>query len=157
MVTSLIHHERIITTTPKAKELRRVADKMVTHAKIGNLHHRRLASGVVQERSAVVKLFEILGPRYQGRPGGYTRILKLARPRRGDSADMSVIEFVDREGASLKKFRLVTLDYFTILTTTIALLLLLTLSHTQANFDRHDRYLQYQQQVLRQAFTATSR
>ena len=98
MVTSLIHHERIITTTPKAKELRRVADKMVTHAKVGSLHHRRLASGVVQERSAVVKLFEILGPRYQGRPGGYTRILKLARPRRGDSADMSVIEFVDREG-----------------------------------------------------------
>ena len=100
MVTSLIHHERIITTTPKAKELRRVADKMVTHAKVGSLHHRRLASGVVQERSAVVKLFEILGPRYQGRPGGYTRILKLARPRRGDSADMAVIEFVDREGNS---------------------------------------------------------
>ena len=98
MVTSLIHHERIITTTPKAKELRRVADKMITHAKVGSLHHRRLASGVVQERSAVVKLFEILGPRYQGRPGGFTRILKLARPRRGDSADMSVIEFVDREG-----------------------------------------------------------
>ena len=92
MVTSLIHHERIITTTPKAKELRRVAENMVTHAKKGDLHHRRLAAGVVQERSAVVKLFEILGPRYKERPGGYTRILKLAKPRRGDSADMSVIE-----------------------------------------------------------------
>ena len=61
MVTSLIHHERIITTTPKAKELRRVAEKMITHAKIGSLHQRRLAAGVVQEKSAVVKLFEILG------------------------------------------------------------------------------------------------
>ena len=98
MVTSLIHHERIMTTTPKAKELRRVADQMVTHAKNGTLHHRRLAAGVVQERSAVVKLFEILGPRYKDRPGGYTRVLKLARQRRGDSAEMAVIEFVDREG-----------------------------------------------------------
>jgi large subunit ribosomal protein L17 len=104
MVTSLIHHERIITTTPKAKELRRVAENMVTHAKKGDLHHRRLAAGVVQERSAVVKLFEILGPRYKERPGGYTRIMKLAKPRRGDSADMSVIEFVDREG-ELRKAR----------------------------------------------------
>ena len=61
MVTSLIYHERIMTTTPKAKELRRVAEKMITHAKVGNLHHRRLASGVVREKAAVVKLFEILG------------------------------------------------------------------------------------------------
>ena len=98
MVTSLIHHERITTTSAKAKELRRVAEKMITHAKVGNLHHRRLAAAVVRERSAVVKLFEILGPRYQERPGGYTRIMKFAKPRRGDSADMSVIEFVDREG-----------------------------------------------------------
>jgi large subunit ribosomal protein L17 len=104
MVTSLIHHERIITTTPKAKELRRVAENMITHAKIGDLHRRRLAGAVVRERSAVVKLFEILGPRYKERPGGYTRIMKLAKPRRGDSADMSVIEFVDREG-ELRKAR----------------------------------------------------
>jgi large subunit ribosomal protein L17 len=65
MVTSLIHHERIMTTTPKAKELRKIADNMITHAKEGNLHHRRLASGVVRDRAAVVKLFEILGPRYK--------------------------------------------------------------------------------------------
>lgn len=65
MVTSLIKHERIMTTTARAKELRRVAEKMVTYAKKGSLHHRRLAMGVVQELPAVVKLFEILGPRYQ--------------------------------------------------------------------------------------------
>mmetsp|Transcript_28300 Transcript_28300/g.28595 ORF Transcript_28300/g.28595 Transcript_28300/m.28595 type:complete len:134 (+) Transcript_28300:188-589(+) len=98
MVTSLIYHERIMTTTPKAKELRRVAEKMVTHAKIGNLHHRRLAGAVVREPAALVKLFGILGPRYANRPGGYTRVMKLQLPRRGDSADMSYIEFVDREG-----------------------------------------------------------
>ena len=104
MVTSLIHHERIMTTAPRAKELRRVAEAMVTHAKVGNLHHRRLAAGVVRERSAVVKLFEILGPRYKERPGGYTRVMKLAKQRRGDSAEMAIIEFVDREG-ELRKAR----------------------------------------------------
>lgn len=104
MVTSLIHHERIMTTSPRAKELRRVAEQMVTHAKVGNLHHRRLAAGVVREQSAVVKLFEILGPRYKEREGGYTRVMKLAKPRRGDSAEMSIIEFVDREG-ELRKAR----------------------------------------------------
>ena len=104
MVTSLIHHERIMTTAPRAKELRRVAEAMVTHAKVGNLHHRRLAAGVVRESSAVVKLFEILGPRYKERPGGYTRVMKLAKQRRGDSAEMAIIEFVDREG-ELRKAR----------------------------------------------------
>ena len=104
MVTSLIHHERIMTTVHRAKELRRVAEAMVTHAKEGSLHHRRLAAGVVRERSAVVKLFEILGPRYKERPGGYTRVMKLAKQRRGDSAEMAIIEFVDREG-ELRKAR----------------------------------------------------
>ena len=65
MVTSLIYHERIMTTTPKAKELRRVTEKMVTLAKKGTLHHRRLASAFVREKPAVVKLFEIIGPRYE--------------------------------------------------------------------------------------------
>jgi large subunit ribosomal protein L17 len=65
MVTSLIKHERIMTTTAKAKELRRVAEKMVTHAKIGTLHHRNLAGAVVRERPALTKLFHILGPRYE--------------------------------------------------------------------------------------------
>jgi large subunit ribosomal protein L17 len=65
MVTSLIKHERIMTTTAKAKELRKVAERMVTHAKKGGQHHYRIAGGVVRERAALVKLFEILGPRYQ--------------------------------------------------------------------------------------------
>ena len=65
MVTSLIKHERIMTTTAKAKELRRVAEKMVTHAKVATLHHRRLASAVVREKPMLVKLFDILGPRYR--------------------------------------------------------------------------------------------
>jgi len=98
MVTSLIYHERIMTTTPRAKELRRVAEKMVTHAKKANQHHRRLARAFVREEAAVVKLFGILGPRYEDRDGGYTRIMKLGKKRQGDSADMSYIEFVDREG-----------------------------------------------------------
>eukprot|EP00981_Chlorochromonas_danica_P002669 scaffold521_cov177-Ochromonas_danica.AAC.23 len=92
MVTSLIKHERIMTTTARAKELRRVADKMITHAKKGDLHHQRLAGAVVREKPALVKLFEILGPRYKERCGGYTRVMKLGRPRKGDSADMSFIE-----------------------------------------------------------------
>ena len=65
MVTSLIHHERIMTTTPRAKELRRVAENMITYAKIGDQHHWRLAQGIVREKSAVAKLFTILGPRYK--------------------------------------------------------------------------------------------
>ena len=77
--------------------MRRVADNMITHAKKGDLHSRRMASAVVREKAAVVKLFEILGPRYEERPGGYTRILKLGQPRKEDSADMCYTEFVDRE------------------------------------------------------------
>ena len=98
MVTSLIYHERVKTTTPKAKELRKMADKMITYAKKGDLHNRRLASAYVKEKAALVKLFEILGPRYSERNGGYTRVMKIAQPRLNDSAKMSFIEFVDREG-----------------------------------------------------------
>lgn len=98
MATSLIKHERIMTTTARAKELRRVAEKLVTHAKGRTLHHRQLAGAVVREKAVLVKLFEILGPRYEHRSGGYTRVMKLARARRGDAADMSYIEFVDRDG-----------------------------------------------------------
>ncbi|CAM9171488.1 unnamed protein product [Discosporangium mesarthrocarpum] len=104
MVTSLIYHERIRTTVARAKELRKVADNMVTHAKDGSLHHRRMAAAVVREKAAVVKLFEVLGPRYKEREGGYTRVLKLQRPRPGDKADMAVIEYVDR-GGELRKAR----------------------------------------------------
>ena len=85
-----------MTTTPRAKELRKLADRMITHAKDGSLHKRRLAAGVVRENAALVKLFEILGPRYTDRPGGYTRVMKLAKNRKGDSAEMAFIEFIDR-------------------------------------------------------------
>lgn len=97
MVTQLIQHERITTTLTKAKALRRVADKMVTHGKKGNLHHRRLAAAYVRDRESVSKLFDELAPRYEGRPGGYTRVLR-AGFRTGDNAPMAVIEWVDREG-----------------------------------------------------------
>eukprot|EP00555_Chaetoceros_dichaeta_P003776 CAMPEP_0198249402 /NCGR_PEP_ID=MMETSP1447-20131203/946_1 /TAXON_ID=420782 /ORGANISM="Chaetoceros dichaeta, Strain CCMP1751" /LENGTH=134 /DNA_ID=CAMNT_0043934027 /DNA_START=178 /DNA_END=582 /DNA_ORIENTATION=- len=98
MVTSLINHERIVTTVPKAKELRRVAEKMVTHAKKDTIHARRLANRVIREKPALTKLFEILGPRYQDREGGYTRVMKLSKNRAGDNAPMAVIEYVDRPG-----------------------------------------------------------
>lgn len=98
MVTSLIKHERIETTVAKAKELRHVADKVVGHAKKGDIHNRQLAARIVREKPALTKLFEILGPRYADRDGGYTRVLKLAKPRKGDNAPMAIIEYVDRPG-----------------------------------------------------------
>ena len=96
MVTSLIHHERIETTVPKAKELRRVAENMVTLAKRGDMHAKRQANAVVRDHIALHKLWSVLGPNYAERNGGYTRILKT-RNRRGDNAPMAYIEFVDRE------------------------------------------------------------
>lgn len=98
MVTSLINHERIVTTVPKAKELRRVAEKVITQAKQNSIHSRRQADKIVREPAALTKLFEVLGPRYQDRDGGYTRVLKLSKNRRGDNAEMAVIEYVDRPG-----------------------------------------------------------
>eukprot|EP00511_Aplanochytrium_stocchinoi_P002132 CAMPEP_0204829338 /NCGR_PEP_ID=MMETSP1346-20131115/7455_1 /ASSEMBLY_ACC=CAM_ASM_000771 /TAXON_ID=215587 /ORGANISM="Aplanochytrium stocchinoi, Strain GSBS06" /LENGTH=129 /DNA_ID=CAMNT_0051959035 /DNA_START=170 /DNA_END=559 /DNA_ORIENTATION=- len=97
MVTSLIHYERIKTTVPKAKELRRVADWMVTLGKKGSLHARRQSLKVVRDKAAMHKLFDVLGPRYINRPGGFTRIVRVGH-RRGDAADMCVMEFVDKEG-----------------------------------------------------------
>lgn len=93
MATSLFLHERIETTTAKAKELRPYAERLITLAKRGDLHARRLAAAKIQDRDAVGKLFDELGPRYSERPGGYTRILKLGA-RKGDAADMSLIELV---------------------------------------------------------------
>ena len=98
MVTSLIKHERIVTTTPKAKTVAPLLEKMVTFAKGGTLAHRRLAGAVVREEPMLTKLFGIIGPRYTDRAGGYTRIVKLSGHRKGDAADMAVVEFVDREG-----------------------------------------------------------
>ena len=96
MAASLIRHEQIVTTLPKAKELRRVTEKLITKAKRGGLHNRRLAASELREEAMVKKLFEVLGPRYENRPGGYTRVLK-AGFRYGDMAPMAVIELVDRD------------------------------------------------------------
>jgi large subunit ribosomal protein L17 len=96
LATALLEHERIITTEPKAKELRRVADKLVTLGKRGNLHARRQALQVVQSNAVVQKLFNEIAPRFAERQGGYTRILRLGY-RPGDAAAMAVIELVDSQ------------------------------------------------------------
>ncbi len=98
MVTSLIEHEQIRTTDAKAKELRRVVDKMITLGKRGTLHARRQAAAYVRTRTAVTKLFSEVADRFRERPGGYTRIIKLGT-RVGDAAQMSMIELVDRGDA----------------------------------------------------------
>jgi large subunit ribosomal protein L17 len=96
MAGSLIKHEQIITTLPKAKELRPFVEKLITLAKKGDLSARRKASALLIEEQWAVKLFETLGPRYAERQGGYTRIMK-AGFRYGDNAPMAVIEFMDRD------------------------------------------------------------
>jgi len=96
LATALIKHEQIVTTLPKAKDLRRVADRLITLAKKGDLHARRLAFSRIRDEAMVAKLFDTLGPRYAARPGGYTRVMK-AGFRYGDSAPMAVIELVDRD------------------------------------------------------------
>ncbi|MFL5258345.1 MAG: 50S ribosomal protein L17 [Hyphomicrobiales bacterium] len=96
MAAALIKHEQIVTTLPKAKDLRPVVEKLVTLAKKGGLHARRQAISQVRDEAQVRKLFTVLAPRYSERKGGYTRVLK-AGFRYGDSAPMAVIEFVDRD------------------------------------------------------------
>jgi large subunit ribosomal protein L17 len=96
MSAALIKHEQIVTTLPKAKDLRPVVEKLITLGKRGDLHARRLAMSQIRDDAMVKKLFEVLGPRYKGRPGGYCRVLK-AGFRYGDNAAMAVIEFVDRD------------------------------------------------------------
>ena len=96
LASALIKHEQIITTLPKAKDLRPIVEKLVTLAKRGDLHARRQAIAELRDPPMVKKLFEVLGPRYASRNGGYTRVLK-AGYRHGDSAPVGVIEFVDRD------------------------------------------------------------
>lgn len=96
MAGSLIEHEQIKTTLPKAKELKRIADKLVTLAKRGDLHARRQAAARLKQDAHVAKLFDVLGPRYAERQGGYVRVLK-AGFRYGDMAPMAIVEFVDRD------------------------------------------------------------
>jgi len=98
MAAALIKHEQIKTTLPKAKELRPVVEKLVTLSRRGadNLHARRQALAQIRDEAQVKKLFDVIGPRYSDRPGGYTRVLK-AGFRHGDNAEMAFIEFVDRD------------------------------------------------------------
>ena len=96
MAVSLLTHEQINTTLPKAKELRRIADKMITLGKKGTLHSRRQAASFLRDDATILKLFSTLADRYKERPGGYTRVLKSGF-RYGDSAPMAVIELVDRD------------------------------------------------------------
>ena len=95
MMNSLIEHEAIKTTVPKAKELRRVVEPMITLAKEATLANRRLAFDRLRDRDSVTKLFDVLGPRFKARPGGYTRILKMGF-RVGDNAPMALVELVER-------------------------------------------------------------
>jgi large subunit ribosomal protein L17 len=96
MAAALIKHEQIVTTLPKAKDLRPVVEKLITMGKRGDIHARRLAMSKLRDEAMVKKLFDVLGKRYQDRQGGYTRVLK-AGFRYGDNAPLAVIEFVDRD------------------------------------------------------------
>jgi len=98
MTAALIKHEQIKTTLPKAKDLRPVIEKLVTLSRRGSsdLHARRQALAQIKDADQVTKLFDVIGPRYKGRPGGYTRVLK-AGFRHGDNAPMAIIEFIDRD------------------------------------------------------------
>jgi large subunit ribosomal protein L17 len=99
MVTSLLRHERITTTTPKAKELKRFADKIITLAKRATPHARRIANRDVRDVEVLNKLFGTIADRYKARPGGYTRLVRVGR-RAGDNAELAVIELVDRAAAA---------------------------------------------------------
>jgi large subunit ribosomal protein L17 len=102
MATSLLRHETIRTTVPKAKELRRVVEPLITLAKVDSLAKRRLAFSRLRDEGVVEKLFADLGPRFKARAGGYTRILKM-EPRPGDSADMALMELVESAAAPAEK------------------------------------------------------
>ncbi|MEX2599131.1 MAG: 50S ribosomal protein L17 [Dehalococcoidia bacterium] len=93
LVAQLIKHERITTTEAKAREARKLAERVITKGRGGSVHERRLAMALLTDKHAVSKLFDELGPRYAERPGGYTRMLKLG-PRKGDSAAMALLELV---------------------------------------------------------------
>lgn len=110
MSASLVKHEQIVTTLPKAKELRPIVEKLITLAKRGDLHARRQAIAKMRDLGMVSKLFEVLGPRYQERMGGYTRIIK-AGFRHGDNAPIAVIEFVDRDVSAKGKDSGPTADF----------------------------------------------
>lgn len=99
MVTSLLEHEKITTTDARAKELRKVVDRMITLGKRADLHARRQVLSVIRDQNVVAKLFDQIGPRYKDRPGGYTRIIKIGS-RLGDNAPQSIIALVEEEMTS---------------------------------------------------------
>jgi large subunit ribosomal protein L17 len=99
MVTSLLDHEKITTTDARAKELRKVVDRMITLGKRADLHARRQVLSVIRDQKVVAKLFDQIGPRYKDRPGGYTRIIKVGS-RLGDNAPQSIIALVEEEVSS---------------------------------------------------------
>ncbi|MBN2625785.1 MAG: 50S ribosomal protein L17 [Spirochaetales bacterium] len=96
MVTSLLKYERVKTTKAKAREIRRTAEKMITRAKVDSVHNRRIVAKTVQEKDVLNKLFVEIAPKFKERPGGYTRILKIGA-RKGDAADMVILELVEEE------------------------------------------------------------
>lgn len=102
MVEALLKHERITTTVPKAKELRRVAEKFITKAKVKNLNNIRIINKLIKDEEILMKLFNDIAPRYLERQGGYTRIIKLAK-RKGDGADLCIIELVEEAPKPKKK------------------------------------------------------
>jgi large subunit ribosomal protein L17 len=102
MATSLLQHETIRTTVPKAKELRRVVEPLITMAKVDSIGSRRLAYSRLRDEAVVTKLFDDLGPRFKARAGGYTRILKM-EPRPGDNADMALMQLVDSAAVATEK------------------------------------------------------
>ncbi len=101
-VTDLLRHEKIVTTEAKAKEVRIIAEKVITLGRDGTLHARRQALRIVSDKDVVKKIFDDLGPRYASRPGGYTRIIKLG-PRQGDAARMAQLELVEEEEKEKEK------------------------------------------------------
>ncbi len=98
VAVALLKHELIRTTVPKAKELRRLAEPLITRAKVDSVHNRRIAFARLRDRDAVQKLFDVLGPRYNKRPGGYLRVLRCGF-RAGDNAPMAYVELVDRHAS----------------------------------------------------------
>ncbi len=96
MAVSLIEHERIVTTVPKAKNVKPFVEKLVTLSKVPTMHHRRQVFAQVRSKAATTKLFAVLGPRFQKRKGGYCRILKLSKNRLGDNGERAILEFVER-------------------------------------------------------------
>jgi large subunit ribosomal protein L17 len=102
MATALFRYERVRTTVAKAKAMRRVAERIITRARVDTVHNRRLLARNIQDKAILAKLFTDIGPRFRGRPGGYTRVLRLG-PRPGDATEMAILELVVRKERTRKK------------------------------------------------------